>query len=41
LLAGEPADWTIKKGALWWFSGRAHFGGTETTLRTVVSPDLL
>jgi phosphohistidine phosphatase len=41
LLAGEPADWTIKKGALWWFSGRARFGGTETTLRTVVSPDLL
>ena len=23
LLAGDEADWTIKKGALWWFSNRA------------------
>lgn len=41
LLSGEPSDWTIKKGALWWFSGRAHYGDTETILRAVVSPDLL
>ena len=37
LLAGQPADWTIRKGALWWFSERAG----ETILRAVVSPDLL
>jgi len=37
LLAGAQADWTIKKGALWWFSGRA--GGQ--ILRAVVSPDLV
>lgn len=37
LLAGEPAGWTIKKGALWWFSSRAG----EVILRAVVSPDLL
>ena len=37
LLAGEQADWTIKKGALWWFSERAG----EVVLRAVVSPDLL
>ena len=41
LLSGEPSDWTIKKGALWWFSGRARFGDTEALLRTVVSPDFL
>ena len=41
LLAGEPADWTIKKGALWWFSGRARYGDTQTVLRAVISPDLL
>ena len=41
LLSAEPADWTIKKGALWWFSGRARHGDTETILRAVVSPDLL
>lgn len=37
LLAGEQADWTIKKGALWWFSNRAG----EVILRAVVGPDLL
>ncbi|MHB8665949.1 MAG: SixA phosphatase family protein [Burkholderiales bacterium] len=37
LLAGEEADWTIKKGALWWFSNRAG----ELILRAVVSPELL
>ena len=41
LLAEQPADWTIKKGALWWFSGRTRDGDTETILRAVVSPDLL
>ena len=37
LLAGEQADWTIKKGALWWFSERAG----EVILRAVVNPELL
>ncbi len=37
LLAGEQADWGVKKGALWWFSRRAG----ELVLRAVVSPDLL
>ena len=37
LLTGDPAGWTIKKGALWWFTYRDG----ETGLRAVVSPDLL
>jgi phosphohistidine phosphatase len=37
LLAGEQSDWSVKKGALWWFSNRAG----ELILRAVVSPDLL
>lgn len=41
LLAGEEADWTIKKGALWWFSNRVRLGETQTILRTVITPDLL
>jgi len=41
LLAGQEADWTIKKGALWWFSRRTREGETQTVLRTVLSPDLL
>lgn len=40
LLAGEEADWTIKKGALWWFSTRVRGGETQTVLRAVVGPDL-
>ena len=41
LLAGHPADWTIRKGALWWLSGRARHGGTQAILRAVISPDML
>ena len=41
LLGGEEADWTIKKGALWWFSNRVRGDETQTVLRTVISPDLL
>ena len=41
LLAGEEADWTIKKGALWWFSNRVRLGETQTVLRTVIAPNLL
>ncbi|HRP96864.1 MAG TPA: histidine phosphatase family protein [Rhodocyclaceae bacterium] len=41
LLSGTEADWTIKKGALWWFTNRVRNGETQTVLRTVVTPDLL
>jgi phosphohistidine phosphatase len=41
LLSGEPSDWNIRKGALWWFSSRSRYGDTQTALRAVVSPDLL
>jgi len=37
LQSGEPASWTIRKGALWWFASRDG----ETHLRAVISPDLL
>ena len=41
LLAGEEADWTIKKGAVWWFSTRTRGGESLTVLRAVVSTDLI
>jgi len=41
LLSGEPAGWSIKKGALWWFSSRAGHGDAQAVLRAVVNPDLL
>ena len=40
LLSGVEADWTIKKGALWWFSNRARGEQAQIVLRAVISPDL-
>ncbi len=39
LLAGEEANWTIKKGAVWWFSNRTRQGESQTLLRCTVSPE--
>ena len=39
LLAGSEADWTIKKGALWWFTNRVREGETQTVLRAVIPSD--
>lgn len=36
LLAGEEADWNIRKAAAWWFSYR----GGEIILRAVIGTDL-
>jgi phosphohistidine phosphatase len=36
LLAGQEAEWTIKKGAVWWFSNRVRVGEAQTVLRAVV-----
>lgn len=40
LLCGQESDWTIKKGALWWFSNRSRDGKTQTVLRCVLTPDM-
>lgn len=40
LLSGQEADWTIKKGALWWFSNRTRRGETQTVLQTALTPEL-
>jgi phosphohistidine phosphatase len=41
LLAGKDLDAALKKGAIWWFQGRARNGRVETVLRAVVAPDWL
>jgi phosphohistidine phosphatase len=41
LLSGQEAGWTIKKGALWWFTNRVRAGEQQIVLRTVISPDFL
>jgi len=37
LLTGEEADWSVKKGGIWWFSSRDR--DTPTVLRAVLNPD--
>lgn len=40
LLAGQEESWSIKKGALWWFTNRVRHSETQTLLRAVMSADL-
>ncbi len=41
LLGGQEADWSIKKGALWWLSNRSRRGETQTVLRGVMPVEFL
>lgn len=41
LLTGAAADWSIRKGGVWWLRSRARDGGGETVLRAVIGPDLI
>jgi len=41
LLAGQEADWSIKKGALWWLSNRLRRGDTQTVLRAMLPVEML
>jgi phosphohistidine phosphatase len=40
LLSGEPAPWSVKKGAVWWLSNRTRDGESGVVLRVVIGPDL-
>jgi phosphohistidine phosphatase len=40
LLAGHVSSWSVKKGALWWFTHRGR-DSTGTMLRAVIGPDLV
>lgn len=41
LLSGSEADWSIKKGAVWWFSRRTREDEDQMVLRAVVAADLI
>jgi len=41
LVSGEGADWSIKKGGLWWLERRLRNGETQLVVRAVMAPDLL
>lgn len=38
LLGGAEADWSVKKGGLWWFSNRVR-DDARPVLRAVLNPD--
>ena len=40
LLSGQEAEWTVKKGAIWWFTNRVRDGETQTILRACMGTDL-
>jgi phosphohistidine phosphatase len=39
LLGGAEADWSIKKGGVWWFSSRVRDDDAHAVLRAVLNPD--
>ncbi len=41
LLSGAEADWSIKKGAVWWFTNRTRHGETQTVLRAAVPAEFV
>lgn len=41
LLSGAEADWTVKKGAVWWFSNRTRGNDGQTVLKAVMDPEML
>jgi phosphohistidine phosphatase len=41
LMTGHEAEWTLKKGGIWWFQQRSRAGDDQVVLRAVTSPDLL
>jgi phosphohistidine phosphatase len=41
LLTGKADYWSVKKGAVWWFSLRQREEYSSTALRLVISPDLI
>jgi phosphohistidine phosphatase len=41
LLAGQPQDWNIKKGNVWWIVQGAPFDPDSLYLKAVMGPDLI
>ena len=41
LLTGKDADWSVKKGGLWWLTHRERDGKGQVVVRAVAAPDLL
>jgi len=39
LLSGSEADWSLKKGAVWWLAARTREDEAQTVLRAAWSPE--
>ncbi|MFC4160277.1 SixA phosphatase family protein [Chitinimonas lacunae] len=39
LLGGQNQEWSVRKGAIWWFQGRQRGGQAQMVLRTVLAPE--
>lgn len=40
-MTGAALGWSVRKGGVWWVSGRLRFGEEQAVLRAVLSPDLI
>ncbi len=40
-LTGREVEWSVKKGAIWWLQQHAGPGGLQTTLRAMMTPQML
>jgi len=41
LLAGAEAEWSVKKGGLWWLTRRERDSKAQVVVRAVIAPDLI
>jgi phosphohistidine phosphatase len=41
LMTGALEDWTIRKGGLWWFTGRVRNDDAQVVVSAVLAPELL
>ena len=41
LVSGAAADWSTRKGGLWWLAHRERNGEGQAVVRAVIAPDLL
>lgn len=40
LLSGNPGEWTLRKGAAWWFTNRVREGESQVLLKAAMSPGM-
>jgi phosphohistidine phosphatase len=41
LLAGAEAEWSVKKGGLWWLTRRRRDAKAQVVVRAVLAPELV